>query len=428
MRPILTFAFAWFAGSLSCAFASEDFIAGRLFVSDRGTERVLEYASSGELIHAWGAGEEGFAAPWGVAFGPDGRLYVSCANGDLFVFDGAGGTARVLADGSRVDPRGITFGPDGRLFVASGGNDSIVVLGPDLVTERVEVCPAGRGKPTALAFDRRGRLWVASEESSSTYVFDLDSGAASSEVALPAPASDLSFYGGWQMAVAIPSLDQVHIADALNGVLLGVSYEPSEPTAYTPLHDGSRLIVARGTQEVLRPGYGPFGLVEYGGPPEMTDPVDATQAPWRFDVKLKGHGYTKDLEGPLSKRGRKVHEDAVLSLHPGTDQVFLELDATGDLASDAWFGVESVVLQGGGWQFFTDGELGSSFSYRQTDRTISTAVEADAILHRILRDKKKSYDDVIADLSGRIHLSKYTLDEFVTLKAKIASKGPRNKN
>jgi len=69
-------------------------------------------------------GSGGLASPRGLAFGPDGDLYVASATGEILVYDGASGASLgVFVDasgngGGPLDPWGLAF-HEGSLFVAS---------------------------------------------------------------------------------------------------------------------------------------------------------------------------------------------------------------------------------------------------------------------------------------------------------------------
>jgi DNA-binding beta-propeller fold protein YncE len=58
----------------------------------------------------------------GIAFGPDGFLYVAGAfTDDVVRFDPRDGSSRAFTHGASVKfPHGVAFGPDGNLYVTSG--------------------------------------------------------------------------------------------------------------------------------------------------------------------------------------------------------------------------------------------------------------------------------------------------------------------
>src|SRR4029077_9230208 len=106
--------------------------AGDLLVSSRFSSRVIRYdAATGTFVSVFAIGH-GVANPNGIAYGPDGNLYVG--NGDegrVLKFDGQ--TGDYLGDfitpatpGGLTNCRAIVFGPDGNLYVNSGSTSKVL--------------------------------------------------------------------------------------------------------------------------------------------------------------------------------------------------------------------------------------------------------------------------------------------------------------
>ena len=65
--------------------AAEEFPAAHIFVANTGRDEILEFhPNTGDILARFG---DGFDAPWDLAFGPDGLLYVTTNASDrVFVF------------------------------------------------------------------------------------------------------------------------------------------------------------------------------------------------------------------------------------------------------------------------------------------------------------------------------------------------------
>lgn len=148
------------------------------------------------------------SCPRGLAFGPDGDLYVSSRNYDVVArFDGATGAfVQYFAGGGGMSlPHGVAFGPDGNLYVASFGNGSVqryhgvtaaALPAPGQVG--AHFVPPGAGLVPGcvdLAFGRDGHLYVSGSFSNDVLRFDGASGALID--AFVAPGSGGLAMAGW---------------------------------------------------------------------------------------------------------------------------------------------------------------------------------------------------------------------------------------
>ncbi len=130
---------------------------GDLFVTNRAAGEVYRVHEDGEAeIFASGLG-----IATGIAFDKDGTLFVGDRSGTIFRV-GEFGIAEPFAD---IEPSvaayHIAFGPDGRLFVSSPGLASSDVIYAIDDGGSVERFAKGFGRPQGLAFDNAGNLYAA---------------------------------------------------------------------------------------------------------------------------------------------------------------------------------------------------------------------------------------------------------------------------
>jgi len=165
-------------GPLGLAFGPD----GNLYVSNDFTNTVTRYngttgASLGIFVSA------GLDVPTGLVFGPDGNLYVSSFNSSSVErYNGRTGAAMgTFAAGAGLDgPEQLAFGPDGNLYVSSFNSNSVLRYSGTKGGFQRAFVTAGSGglnAPTGLAFGRDGNLYVSSNGSDEVLRYDGDTGA-----------------------------------------------------------------------------------------------------------------------------------------------------------------------------------------------------------------------------------------------------------
>jgi outer membrane protein assembly factor BamB len=144
---------------------------GHLYVSSRFDGTVYRVFDDGRYEAM--ASDLGLAC--GLAFAPDGTLFVGDRSGTVFHIDGKGRTATLTALPASVAAFHLAMGPDGWLYVT----------GPTLATYdrvyrvsmegRVETVDDTFGRPQGLAFDGEGVLHVVEALAGSTGIYQLRS-------------------------------------------------------------------------------------------------------------------------------------------------------------------------------------------------------------------------------------------------------------
>jgi streptogramin lyase len=139
---------------------------GRLHVSSRFDGSVHRVAADGSVTMV--ATDLGVAC--GIAFGPDGALYVGDRSGSILrVSDGR--ATQFASIPASIAAFHLAFGPDGALYVSAptlSSHDSVYRVSPDGV---VETFGTGFGRPQGLAFDSEGRLYIADAVAGASAVY-----------------------------------------------------------------------------------------------------------------------------------------------------------------------------------------------------------------------------------------------------------------
>jgi sugar lactone lactonase YvrE len=173
---------------------------GRLYVSSRFDGSVYRVEADGRAsIYATDLG-----VACGLAFGPDGRLYVGDRSGSVLRVE-SDGRAQVFATlPPSVAAFHLAFGPDGRLYVTGptlNTHDAIYRITADGV---VDTWGGRYGRPQGLAFDAAGHLYVvdALAGASALYRVRLDGPAVPELMLTGGPLIGLAFdpHGGIALA------------------------------------------------------------------------------------------------------------------------------------------------------------------------------------------------------------------------------------
>lgn len=165
---------------------------GNLYVSNRLTSQISRYhGQSGAFIDAFvPSGSGGLVDPTGLVFGPDGNLYVS-GTSQIFAgpdqvlrYDGKTGAFIDVfvpaGSGGVVDPVGLAFGPDGNLYVSSFATHQVLRYKGQTGAFIDAFVPVGSGglfRPTGLVFGPDGNLYVSGRDNNTVLRYNGKTGA-----------------------------------------------------------------------------------------------------------------------------------------------------------------------------------------------------------------------------------------------------------
>ena len=130
---------------------------GELFVTNRADGEVCRINRDEEVIPV--SFELGIAT--GIAFDRAGEMFVGDRSGTIFRVKGFDSTESFAVLEPSVSAFHLAFGPDGRLFVTApklSSFDSVYVFSPEGYED---IFARGLGRPQGLAFDKAGNLYVA---------------------------------------------------------------------------------------------------------------------------------------------------------------------------------------------------------------------------------------------------------------------------
>ncbi len=152
--------------------------AGQMFVSNRAQGEVYALDREGSST----VFSTGLGIATGLAFDSAGRLYVGDRSGTIYRVSEAGDIETFTVMEASVAAYHMAFGPDGRLYMTAPGlasHDSVHVIDGEGFDEKYF---RGLGRPQGLAFDKAGNLYVAACYQGRHGIVKIASGGGSCEL------------------------------------------------------------------------------------------------------------------------------------------------------------------------------------------------------------------------------------------------------
>ncbi len=144
---------------------------GRVVVGDTGHGRILVYDQAGKQVAAWGSPGDGdgqFANLSDIAVSGDGIIAaLDAGHGDVQLFDGNGTLIAHLRHGQvGLSPAsGIAWGPDGRLYIADTANGRVVRVNsngaPEFSMNAGDAMHQALSQPVDVAVTASGTIYAA---------------------------------------------------------------------------------------------------------------------------------------------------------------------------------------------------------------------------------------------------------------------------
>lgn len=202
---------------------------GLLYVVAEGSNSIVRYRSDTLEWVDFFVSVTGNPGITGVAFGPDGDMYLGGYNSDsVFRFDGATGAAKGevvrRSDGANGVDNGLVFGPDGLLYVP--GFDSHNVIRWDPASGRAETFIAsgsgGLRRTRGILFEPDGSgLLVSSEGSGEILRYHRDGRFDRRLAQFPFGPNGMAYAADGSLLVTGFGGDRVERIDARSGASLG---------------------------------------------------------------------------------------------------------------------------------------------------------------------------------------------------------------
>jgi DNA-binding beta-propeller fold protein YncE len=148
-----------------------------MFISNRSDGEVVRISRDEEIVSVIG----GLGVATGIAFDAEGMMYVGDRSGTIYRIPTVGMAETFAVLEPSVSAFHMAFGPDGRLFVTAPGLSSFDAVYAIDADGAVEKYFRGFGRPQGLAFDTDGNLYIAACYRGRHGIVKIDAGGQSAE-------------------------------------------------------------------------------------------------------------------------------------------------------------------------------------------------------------------------------------------------------
>ena len=209
-------------------------LAGDLFVSDTGNNRIIEINAQGVAsVLTIGGLSPALSSPSGLALDGAGNLYIADTGNSRVVSVTPAGAGSVVSTGSVTlsSPRGVALDTFGDIFIADTGNNRIAEVtsggSAAVLTITVSSGTSTLSSPKGLAVSNSGKLYIA--DSGNNRIVTVAAGSTTGVVASILGGVTLSNPSG----VVVDSIGNVYVADTANNRIAEIDTSSNGTVLYT---------------------------------------------------------------------------------------------------------------------------------------------------------------------------------------------------
>jgi hypothetical protein len=330
---------------LGGAVQAQGFSANHMFVSSQGTNTVFEFDENANFVQQFGP-EFGLTAPRGLAFGPEGDLYVasSAAGGSVFQITlGVSGPAALVKAwgvGNLTNPRSVAFGAGGSLYV--GTDTGIVEISTSDAVVRT-ISNAGVVNTGIFGYGANDQLYTANNDATVAVAQFDPSGAFVGNTATTFPANLVALTVKVNGNVLAADSSATQNVIEIDGTGANVnSFSPAQSVNCMTIGPNGKLFAGNTADQIVTLANNGVATGVVTAAAGLMNPQGIAFAPFRFQGKITG---TLAQPGLANKNpNQKVN----VSMSPGSGTVMIQIVQNTNNQPDLTdvFGATSWVFHG----------------------------------------------------------------------------------